>query len=74
MVKRSKRWVWIGVVGTDVAETGVSGSGTMTEGHDDLPGRVRKWDMHIHCDQYFQFRVFEILVVSSFDLVFGPVE
>ena len=36
--------------------------------------RVRKWDMHIHCDQHFQFSVFEILVLFSFDLVFGPVE
>ena len=36
--------------------------------------RVRKWDVHIHCDQHFQFSVFEILVLFSFDLVFGPVE
>ena len=35
---------------------------------------VRKWDVHIHCDQHFQFSVFEILVLFSFDLVFGPVE
>ena len=36
--------------------------------------RVRKWDVHIHCGQHFQFSVFEILVLFSFDLVFGPVE
>ena len=35
---------------------------------------VSKWDVHIHCDQHFQFSVFEILVLFSFDLVFGPVE
>ena len=31
-------------------------------------------DVHIQCDQHFQFGVFEILVLFSFDLVFGPVE
>ena len=36
--------------------------------------RVRKWDVHIHCDQHFQFSVFEILVRFSFDLVLGPME
>jgi len=36
--------------------------------------RVRKWDVHIQCDQHFQLSVFEILVLFSFDLVFGPVE
>ena len=36
MVKRYERWVWMGVVGTGVAETGVSGSGTVTARHDDI--------------------------------------
>jgi len=36
VVKRYERWVWIGVVGTGVADTGVSGSGSVAAGHDDL--------------------------------------
>ena len=36
MVKRYERWVWMGVVGTGVAETGVSGSGILTVRHDGM--------------------------------------
>ena len=31
---------------------------------------VRKWDMHIHCDQHFESGMFEIFV-CHFDLVLG---
>ena len=33
--------------------------------------RVRKWDVHIHCDQHFQSGMFRIFV-CRFDLVSGP--
>ena len=45
--------LWAAVV--QAAESIVDGGvhGSMTD-------RVRKWDMHIHCDQHFEFGMFEI--------------